>query len=59
MQLKKHVKNALFSCKELFFHAFFILICFKTGEICFLYVKELLQWALKVYPALEVYTFLT
>ena len=41
------------------FSRFVILICFKTGEICFLYVKELLQWVLKVYPAPKVYTFLT
>ena len=44
MQLKKHVKKALFSYKELFSMAFFmlfILICFKTVEMCFLYAKEL------------------
>ena len=44
MQLKKHVKIALLSYKEIFLMAFFmlfILICFKTGEMCFLYAKEL------------------
>ena len=44
MQLKTPVKIALFSYKEIFMIAFcmpfFILICFKTGEMCFPNAKE-------------------
>ena len=44
MQLKKHVKIALFSYKELFSMAFLMLFyfnLFQNWEMCFLHAKEL------------------